>query len=156
MEHRQKANFHVRRAVFSDADAGLLDTLSHLSDLEGLAPQSAKEIMARIMSSGFDHRIFVAVTDDGSVIGTATLLIEQKLIHNGGKVGHIEDVATREGYEGNGVGGAVVQAAIDFASEHGCYKVILDCSKKNEPFYEKLGFKARETEMRLNLPRKRD
>ena len=38
-----------------------------------------------------------------NIIGSTTLLIEQKFIHDGGKVGHIEDVVTRKGYEGFGI-----------------------------------------------------
>jgi glucosamine-phosphate N-acetyltransferase len=29
----------------------------------------------------------------------------------------------------------------------GCYKVILDCSEKNVPFYEKCGFTVKEKQM---------
>lgn len=33
----------------------------------------------------------------------------------------------------------------------GCYKIILDCSQKNIPFYEKCGFSHKEYEMVLYL-----
>ncbi len=34
----------------------------------------------------------------------------------------------------------------------GCYKVILDCSEKNEGFYAKLGFQRKELQMALYFP----
>ncbi len=44
-----------------------------------------------------------AVLNDGKVIGSISVLIEKKFIHNCGKVAHIEDVVTRKGYEGIGI-----------------------------------------------------
>ena len=42
------------------------------------------------------------------MIGATTLLVEQKFIHSGGKAGHIEDVVTRKGFEGLGIGSALI------------------------------------------------
>jgi len=88
--------------------------------------------------------------ENQTIIGTATLLIEQKFIHNGGKVGHIEDVATRAGYEGIGVGKEIIQRLIEISKDQQCYKIILDCDDKVIGFYEKLGFKKRGVMMRLD------
>jgi len=82
------------------------------------------------------------------IIGTTTLLIEQKVIHDGGKAGHIEDVATRKRYEGLEVGSALISHALKYAESAGCYKVVLDCSESNIRFYQKNGFRIHETSMR--------
>jgi len=37
---------------------------------------------------------------------------------------------TREGFEGNGVGKALMNAAIEEAKNCGCYKIILDCDNE--------------------------
>ena len=50
-----------------------------------------------------DHIIHVAV-DNNKIVGSTTLFIEQKFIHDGGLVGHIEDVVVRKDYEGRGIG----------------------------------------------------
>jgi glucosamine-phosphate N-acetyltransferase len=98
------------------------------------------------------HRIFVAIDKETSeVIGATTLLVEQKFIHSGGKAGHIEDVVTRKGFEGLGIGSALINHALHFAETVGCYKVVLDCSDANIRFYQKTGFKVHETAMRYNL-----
>ena len=79
------------------------------------------------------------------------MLVEQKFIHNGGKVGHIEDVVTRKEYSGKGVGSSLVQKCIETAKEEKCYKIILDCSLDNIAFYEKAGFRKHEVSMRYDI-----
>jgi predicted N-acetyltransferase YhbS len=86
-----------------------------------------------------------------AVIGTASLLVEQKFIHQGGMVGHIEDVSVRLGYEKRGIGTALVRHATEQARKLGCYKVILDCSEHLIPFYAALGFRCHAVQMRTDL-----
>ena len=135
-----------------DFHAGFLETLEKLSPLDGLTSMKAYEIFARKMARHHSdiYRIFVAELDD-EIIGAITLLVEQKFIHHGGKVGHIEDVATRQGFERRGIGRALVERALAEAVDAGCYKVILDCGEHNVAFYEKLGFKKHEVAMRHDL-----
>ena len=152
MSSKQSANFVVREIQLKDLSRGFYDTLSNLAPIGNLINQHkrAKMILSEIRSYPF-YNIFVAVREDGELIGSITILIEQKIIHGGAKVGHIEDVGTRNEYQGRGVGKALVLKALDFAKQKNCYKVILDCSKKNVEFYEKLGFKQHEISMRIDL-----
>ena len=83
------------------------------------------------------------------LIGTATIFIENKLIHNMGKVGHIEDVVIDEKYKGNGLGKDIVFYATSIAKKNGCYKVILDCSDDNIGFYIKSGYIKKGNQMAL-------
>ena len=77
-------------------------------------------------------------------------MIEQKFIHDGGKVGHIEDVVVRKEYQGKGVGKKIVNALLKYAEKKGCYKTILDCSEDLIPFYESIGFKRHSNSMRFD------
>lgn len=77
---------------------------------------------------------------NNEVIGTASMFIEQKAIHNFGKVAHIEDVVIREEYRGKHYGLFIINNLIDIAKNEKCYKIILDCDKEHEKFYEKCGF----------------
>lgn len=87
------------------------------------------------------HRIFVLEDlTTRQIVATTTLLIEPKIIHNFGKVGHIEDVIVDNVYRGKGLGKILVQKAMYAAKTEGCYKCILNCSPKNEAFYKKCGF----------------
>ncbi len=96
-----------------------------------------------------DHVIFVAVLN-GRIVGSTTIMIEQKFIHDGGRVGHIEDVVVSKEHEGRGIGFKIMQAALEYARAQGCYKTILDCDDKVKPFYERLGFKRHSKGMRFD------
>lgn len=46
----------------------------------------------------------------------------------------------------------VIAALVSYAQRQGCYKVILDCSDSNVPFYQKCGFTRKEVQMVSYLP----
>jgi glucosamine-phosphate N-acetyltransferase len=142
--------YRVRELRAADLGKGFLATLANLSDTGGLTLAEARGLFKAMKSSPIYHT-FVAVAGDGLVIGATTLLVEQKFIHRGGLVGHIEDVVVRKGHEGKGVGGSVVRAAVEKARELGCYKVILDCEADLVDFYKKLGFSEHDVGMRIDL-----
>jgi glucosamine-phosphate N-acetyltransferase len=142
----------VRELQHVDVQNGFLQTLSNLAQvdnsIEGI--RKAEKILLEIKPYPF-YKIFVAVKDDGQIIGSTTLLMEQKFIHDGARVGHIEDVSTRREYEGKGIGSALIQYALRYAKKENCYKVVLDCSEKNVQFYKRIGFKKHEVSMRYDL-----
>jgi len=84
------------------------------------------------------------------VIGSTTLLIEPKFIHQGGKVGHIEDVVIAKEHQGTGIGEKLINFVLDHAKQNQCYKTILDCSDDLKQFYEKIGFKKHSNCMRFD------
>lgn len=127
---------------------GFLLSLSNLTQIGEISINDAKIILSKINNQ--NGRVYIA-KNDREIIGTTTLLVEQKFTHQGGKVGHIEDVSVREEYEGNGIGSSLMKKAINEAKRFGCYKLILDCSDENIPFYERLGFYKKENEMRMDL-----
>ena len=123
------------------------ETLSNLAEVD----EVSKDVFEEIKKSN-NIKIFVAFID-GELVGTITALIEQKFIHKGGKVCHLEDLATRKGYENLGVGSILIEHVIKFATEERCYKVILDCSKNNLTYYKKFGFYEHEISMRYDIPK---
>lgn len=145
-------SFLVRRIKEADFENGFFETLSNLTTVGDIRFNEYRmEIINRILGDQ-NYIIMVAEEQENhTIIGTATLLIEQKFIHNGGRVGHIEDVATRAGFEGIGVGKKIIQKLIEISKELQCYKIILDCDDKVIGFYEKLGFKKKAVMMRLDL-----
>ena len=89
------------------------------------------------------------------VFGTYTIILEDKFIHDCGRVAHIEDVAVREGYHGYGIGKALMDDAIDIASRAGAYKLILNCSPNLVRFYEKCGlYQTPNVQMRLDFKKR--
>jgi glucosamine-phosphate N-acetyltransferase len=144
--------FVVRELRNSDFENGFFETLSNLSQIGSIDRNMERAArVLRAIRENNTSRIYVAEKDDGEIIGSITLLLEQKFIHDGGKVGHIEDVVTRKEYGGQGIGSALVQKCIDVARKQNCYKVILDCSQNNIPFYENAGFRKHEVSMRYDI-----
>ena len=84
--------------------------------------------------------IYLYIDENDDIIGGITLLIEQKLIHNGGRVGHIEDFVVSENYREKGIGGLLLNYVVNMSERGKCYKCILDCSTLLEGFYTKKGF----------------
>ena len=149
----RRMSFTIREIKENDFDNGFFETLSNLSTIGSI--NTDEEIKKEIIKEIMGNKDYVIIISEDSksreVIGTATLLIEQKFIHNGGKVGHIEDVATRKGYEGRGIGKEIIKKLITISRERGCYKVILDCDEKVSKFYEKIGFKKKAVMLRFDL-----
>lgn len=138
----------IRELQRNDLSRKFLETLAALRDPE-LTEGEALDIFFGQAWHG-NTVCFVAVEND-EVVGTATIFIEQKYIHKGGKVGHIEDVAVRPDKQGKGIGQRLVEHLIAFARKENCYKVILDCKADLIPFYEILGFHESDRHMRLDL-----
>ena len=94
--------------------------------------------------------IVVAVAND-VMIGTGSILIEQKFLRKGGVVGHLEDIVVDKTTRLTGVGRMIINHLVKIAKYSSCYKVILNCSEYNIPFYDKCGFYCSGYEMRMDL-----
>ena len=131
----------IHEIKYEDIDKGFLAVLENLVPPDIDNNEYAKNILQKIKMNSL-HKIFVAEDDSNdNVVGTITLLIEPKFINKGMQVGYIEDVSVRKGYEGLGIGSKLVTYATTYAiSIEGCRKVLLYCSEKTKPFYEKLGY----------------
>lgn len=138
----------IRPMTRDDIDSGFLESLDALSPARDMDPQKARRVFD-IIQNNQDHIVAVAVRDK-TVIGTATLLIERKFIHDGGKAAHIEDVAVVSKEQGSGIGSMLVEYLLDMASRHGCYRTTLNCTDCLVGFYEKLGMHKHQTCMRIN------
>ncbi|MDP2684298.1 MAG: GNAT family N-acetyltransferase [bacterium] len=129
----------------------LFETLSHLSDSTKTNIHKGRKIFKEIKKNK-NHFIYAAIDKKSDeIIGMITLLVEPKFIHDCGYLGHIEDVVTRVGHEGQGIGKELVKTAVKQAKKSDCYRVILNCSEDNREFYEKCGFRKKEIEMVKDL-----
>ena len=139
--------FVIRRACADDIKRGHLDLLAQLTVVGEINPERYAATMAHMSDTG-SFVYVVHDTEDDLVVASATLLVEQKLIHSCACVGHIEDVVVGAQCRGKGLGQKLINHLVEAASEHNCYKVILDCSADNAGFYEKCGFVKKELQMR--------
>ena len=142
------SGIEIREIEESDLENGFLETLDFLRKASNIDKNMAKEILKKIKLNP-NHIIHVAI-DDKKIVGSTTLLIEQKFIHDGGLVGHIEDVVVRKDYEGKGIGIKLVTSMLECAKEKNCYKTILDCKDDVKRFYERIGFKRESNCMRYD------
>ena len=142
------SEIEIREIEEDDLEKGFLETLDFLRKASDIDKNKAKEILKKIQQNS-NHIINVAV-DDNKIVGSTTLLIEQKFIHDGGLVGHIEDVVVRKDYEGKGIGIKLVTSLLERAKEKNCYKTILDCKDDVKQFYERIGFKRESNGMRYD------
>jgi glucosamine-phosphate N-acetyltransferase len=140
-------SFTIGELTEADLSRGFLETLESLTVVE-LTPEQAVPIFHQRLRTGL--RTFVARSGE-RVVGAVTLVVEQKFIHSGGRIGHLEDVAVHRDYQKQGIGAAVVRHAIEEAQRLGCYKVILNCLDRTIPFYAQMGFRRHENGMRLDL-----
>lgn len=138
----------IRELEKEDLWNGFLTSLDSLREASNIDKSKADEIFDKI-NSNKDYIIAVAEID-GKIVGSTTLLIEQKFIHDGGLVGHIEDVVVDKKFQGQKIGEKIMKFLLEKSQNRGCYKTILDCTDDVKPFYEKLGFKVIANEMRYD------
>lgn len=146
----------IRQLMDEDMQAyiDLIRQLSPQASLGSLTDKSAFIGLCRLQNK----TIFVALNEQGEIIGTSSVFLEDKI--NRGthpvtgqlyKVAHIEEVVVDNSARRKGVGKELMEYCINFSRLAGAYKVILDCSEENVAFYEKCGLRRHEVSMRVDL-----
>ena len=100
-----------------------------------------------------DYTLYVAERG-GDIVGTFALLVMHNLGHLGAPSAIVEDVAVAPTSQGQGIGKAMMQFALDLCRNKGCYKLMLSSNAKREhahAFYESLGFERHGFSFRVNL-----
>ena len=98
-----KKNHTIRKLIASDYYYHYLDLLSQLTKLD---PKTINFELFKTFVSKLNNNHIILVIEDiyKKKIATLTLIIEQKLIRNYGKVAHIEDVVVDKDSRGEGLG----------------------------------------------------
>jgi len=139
-----------------EADFGrdFLAVLSQLTDVGTVSQAFFNERAQQLRDDPLSHMLVVEDLGRGRVCAAGTLVVEPKFIHQAGLAGHIEDVVVDTGLRRRGLGRLVVKKLQRLAREAGCYKVIVDCSEENVPFYTSCGFTRKEVCMALYFDRR--
>lgn len=105
---------------------------------------------------GENHKIFVIEKELSEthphsnqktiIVGSITVWIEPKFIHSMGKVAHIEDLITHDSYRGQHIANQLLDHCIEYAKQKACYKIVLNCDKQMERFYERKGFTCKDNQ----------
>ena len=85
-------------------------------------------------------QLIIHINNINKNINMFVVKYEDKIIHNFGKVAHIEDVNIDNKFWGNGLAKNLINKLISVSKKHNCYKIILNALDNVKPFYEKLGF----------------
>jgi GNAT superfamily N-acetyltransferase len=97
-----------------------------------------------------NSEIFVARLDD-KIVGSITLLYDQKFINNYALYGHIEDVVVDEDYRTLKIGSKLIEYVKNRCIEKNCRKCSLVCSKEISSFYLKNQFEEKGIHMNFTL-----
>ncbi|KAK7872506.1 hypothetical protein R5R35_014292 [Gryllus longicercus] len=134
-------NLLVRPLNSGDYDRGFLKLLSQLTKVGHVTREQFHERFATMKEC--KNTYFVTVIEDTllhEVIGAATLVVEQKFLHDAGIRGQLEDVVVNNTYRGKQLGKLIVLTIVALAEHLGCYKIVLNCKDKLIPFYKSLGY----------------
>ena len=136
-------SFVIRSIVRSDLNDTYYSLLSQLSmmNMNQISEEKANEFYRNLSEY---HKIFV-IEDvaNNTVIATGTIIIEQKIIHDYGSVGHIEDMVVNTNYQKYNLGKLLVEYLTDYCLfTMKCYKCNLSCSEYNKDFYIKCGYQC--------------
>jgi glucosamine-phosphate N-acetyltransferase len=131
--------FIFRKLEESDYHKNYLQLLSQLTQVGNITPVDFSKILGKIQS-----QIWVFEDSQANkIVASASILLEQKIIHCGGIVAHLEDVVVDEAYRGNQLGQKLIANIVEKARESGAYKIIADCKPELLSFYSKNGFEKR-------------
>ncbi|WWC73227.1 uncharacterized protein I206_107193 [Kwoniella pini CBS 10737] len=141
-------DLHLRPLASDDVKRGHFDVLSVLTVAPRLSPKAYRENFDQLKACSGTYFIIVIVDKaSDKIVASGSIIVERKFLRNAGLVGHIEDIAVSKTVQGKKLGLRIINALEEIGRARGCYKIILDCSEKNIPFYEKCGFKHKEYEM---------
>ncbi len=120
--------------------------------IEAPLPESYVKAFRDIDADGNNELIVAEI--DGEVVGTLQLTFTPSLSYQGGKRCTVESVRVDNALRGKGIGREMMLWAIDRAKEKGCVSMQLtshNTRTRAHRFYEKLGFTASHTGMKLKL-----
>ena len=107
------------------------------------------EIYEAIFNRGSE--IYVAIDDDGKMLGSITVIYEQKFIHNLSVYAHIEDVIVDENHRHLRIGSKLLDFVKLISKDKNCFKLSLVCNENVKKFYAVNDFDERGINMSFLL-----
>ena len=144
-EFQEKNWIKFRPLEIGDFQKWFCSVLSELTSCK-TNEQKFNEIFNKIYEiNQIEPQYFIVVWEDTKnwkIAVAGTVFIEKKFIHDWQCVWHIEDIVVSAKYRGLWLGENLIAILKNIASKN-CYKVILDCDKKNLWFYNKCWLKEK-------------
>src|SRR5690606_27450683 len=133
----------IRVLVKEDLDS-LLELYEHLHIKDSPRPERKAIESVWSQALGSDNIRYFGYFDSGHLVSSCTVAIIPNLTRACRPYALVENVVTHSDFRCRGYGKAVLQAALDFAWERNCYKVMLMTGRLDEGtfrFYESVGFR---------------
>ena len=151
----QVEGLRIRRARLGD-ERGIEDLYSQLHEGDYKSPGAAnmRRAMRAVMRRP-DQVLLVAV-EDGKIVGTNHVVIFKHLARALRPAAIVENMVVDSRSRGSGVGDRLMEAALEIARRHGCYKLSLTSNRKRPKahrFYEKFGMRRTHHGYTLYLPK---
>ncbi|KAI1209803.1 acyl-CoA N-acyltransferase [Annulohypoxylon truncatum] len=153
--HSLPDGFAIRPLERGDYGKGFFDCLRVLTWVGDVSEVDFIERFDEMVESTGTY-YFAVIEHENRIVGTGALVIEKKFIHGRGKCGHIEEISVAKEHQGKGLGLKMIRALDSVAVNLGCYKNILNCGLRNEPFYVKCGYHNSGIEMSRYFEAERD
>ena len=146
LEKASDPHIRFRFLEKSDYSKGHLQILAQLTSV-GNVTQAQYETQFNALDKNVYKIVVIEDVSKQSIIGSGTVFMEKKFIHECGKSGHIEDIVVSSEYRGKNLGLKLISCLTEIGRINKCYKIILDCSDKNVPFYVKCGYSKTANQM---------
>ncbi len=121
----------------------LLELYRHLHPDD---PEISKEALGKSWTQIMGHESFlryIVLENKNALVASCCVSVIPNLTRSGRPYALIENVITHPDYRRKGAGAQVIKAAIEYAAERNCYKIMLlsDFARKEaHAFYKSLGF----------------
>jgi len=124
-----------------------IDYIKLINQLRPIGEDVTYEKYIEIYNNIFTNNIIFVAEYNKKLVGSITLLIEQKFIHNFSKYGRIEDVVVDINYRNQNIGKKLVEYVIEFGKKEQFFKITLTCKQNLAYFYEKNNFEVYDIHM---------
>lgn len=143
--------YTIRPLKASDYERGVLDVLRVLTTVGDISKDDFQAQFDYWLRRNDTYFTVVILNTVGKAVGVGSVIVERKLIHECGLVGHVEDIAVAKTEQGAKLGLRLIHAITEIAKSQGAYKIILDCSEHVVPFYEKCGYTRSGSQMTIKF-----
>ena len=134
------ASIVYRELRLEDYDSGIFDVLGKLTVAPKVTRGEFEEAFHTRKKRDTITLVAVDENNGGRIVGTASMVTEQKLIRNCAIKGHLEDVIVLPEYHGMEIGRTLVSRITGMARDRNFYKVSLQCTEERKRFYGRCGY----------------
>ncbi|XP_068681384.1 glucosamine 6-phosphate N-acetyltransferase-like [Montipora capricornis] len=140
-------NLVLRPLCSGDYEKGFVSLLSQLTKVGDVTKEMfLKRFHAMKSCPSTYYIIVVEDTKLEKIVGTGTLILEQKFIHEIAVRGRIEDIVVDNTCRGKKIGKLIVETLMLLSEKLECYKTSLECKDPLLTFYTQFGLKREDNQ----------